>query len=180
MRFRLPPLLLLALGSVILTKADEPAAEYAALCASCHGPALEGGKGPSLLGTLHHGDEAPDLARSITVGFPATGMPAIGNALAPANVTALVVYLREQRSQRVVPCPAAHLDQQLIRHSQRHDYRIEAIVEDGLQIPWSFDWLPDGRILLTERAGRLRVIKDGKLLSAPIAGVPEVIERGEG
>lgn len=181
MRFCLRLLLSLALGSAISADADEPAAAlYAALCANCHGAALEGGKGPALLGRLHHGDEAPGLARSITAGFPTTGMPAMGNALSAADVTALVVYLREQRSQRVVPGPAEPLDQQLVRHSKEHDYRIEAVVQEGLQVPWSFDWLPDGRILLTERAGRLRVIKDGKLLPAPVAGIPEVIERGEG
>jgi len=39
-------------------------------------------------------------------------------------------------------------------------------------VPWSFDFLPDGRILLTERAGRLRVIENGKLRPEPIADIP--------
>lgn len=180
MRLLFQHLTLLALGSTLLVQAEDANDAYARLCASCHGAALEGGKGPSLRGPLKHGDDAAALAHAITAGFPLTGMPATGDALTPDNVTALVVYLREQRHNQVIPGPAAALDQQLIRHSEKHDYRIEALVQDGLQVPWSFDWLPDGRILLTERIGRLRVIKDGKLLPEPIAGIPEVIERGEG
>lgn len=44
----------------------------------------------------------------------------------------------------------------------------------GLQNPWSLQFLPDGAILITERAGQLRVFRDGALVEAPVAGVPEV------
>jgi aldose sugar dehydrogenase len=47
-------------------------------------------------------------------------------------------------------------------------------VATGLDHPWSLAFLPDGGILVTERAGRLRLIKDGQLQAEPIAGVPEV------
>ena len=180
MGFAIRHLTFLALAGVIPAPAEEPQNIYTQLCASCHGTNLEGGKGPALLGFLQHGDEASALAHAIKAGFPLTGMPAFGGQLADADVTALVVHLLEARAHRVVPGPADPLDQQLIRHSEKHDFRIEAFVQDGLQVPWSFDWLPDGRILLTERIGRLRVIQDGKLLPEPIAGIPEVIERGEG
>jgi aldose sugar dehydrogenase len=51
-------------------------------------------------------------------------------------------------------------------------YRIETVAA-GLEHPWSIAFLPDGRMLVTERAGRLRIIADGKLLAAPVGGVPE-------
>jgi glucose/arabinose dehydrogenase len=47
-------------------------------------------------------------------------------------------------------------------------------VAGGLDHPYSIAFLPDGSMLVTERAGRLRTIKDGKLVSTPIAGVPPV------
>jgi len=47
-------------------------------------------------------------------------------------------------------------------------------VAKGLDHPWSLAFLPDGGILVTERAGRLRLIKDGQLVAEPIAGVPPV------
>jgi glucose/arabinose dehydrogenase len=47
-------------------------------------------------------------------------------------------------------------------------------VADGLANPWSLAWLPNGDLLITERAGRLRVLRGGVLDPEPIAGVPEV------
>ena len=47
-------------------------------------------------------------------------------------------------------------------------------VADGLENPWSLAFLPDGNMLVTERAGRLRVIRNGVLDPTPIAGAPDV------
>lgn len=49
----------------------------------------------------------------------------------------------------------------------------------GLSHPWSLAFLPDGRMLVTERPGRLRLIADGAV-SAPLAGVPAVYTEGQG
>lgn len=49
-----------------------------------------------------------------------------------------------------------------------------SVVADGLTYPWGFAFLPDGRVLVTERLGTLRVIRDGVLDPTPLAGVPEV------
>ena len=58
-------------------------------------------------------------------------------------------------------------------------WRAEVVV-GGLDHPWSIDWLPDGSALVTERAGRLRLIRDGKLDPEPIAGLPPVLAFGQG
>jgi len=55
-----------------------------------------------------------------------------------------------------------------------------SVVLDGLDHPWSMTWLPDGRMLITERSGNLLVAKDGKLLPKPVAGLPKVTEHGQG
>jgi glucose/arabinose dehydrogenase len=48
------------------------------------------------------------------------------------------------------------------------------VLTKDLQSPWSLVFLPDGDLLLTERPGRLRVIRDGKLDPTPIAGLPAI------
>ncbi len=60
------------------------------------------------------------------------------------------------------------------------NYR-QVMVAEGLEHPWSIAWLPDSTVLVTERPGRLRMIRDGRLVAEPVAGVPPVLvapERG--
>lgn len=57
--------------------------------------------------------------------------------------------------------------------------RVETVAE-GLVSPWGIAMLPDGRMLVTEKAGRLRLVaRDGKL-SDPLTGVPDVDARSQG
>lgn len=50
----------------------------------------------------------------------------------------------------------------------------------GLEHPWGLAFLPDGRALVTERAGRLRIMEADGSLGEPVGGVPEVVARGQG
>ena len=63
--------------------------------------------------------------------------------------------------------------------SAHHSYRVVTVAE-GLEIPWSITFLPDGDMLVTERPGRLRIIRDGVLLPDSVPGVPEVHAEGQG
>ncbi len=74
--------------------------------------------------------------------------------------------------------PAA-LNAQEEFQSVYHDFRVVTVV-DGLEHPWSMAWLPNGDMLVTERPGRLRVVRDGMLMTDPISGVPEVRAQGQG
>ena len=53
------------------------------------------------------------------------------------------------------------------------------IVRD-LEHPWAMTFLPDGRMLVTERPGRMRIIEPNGKMSEPLAGVPRVHARGQG
>lgn len=53
-------------------------------------------------------------------------------------------------------------------------------VATGLEHPWGLAFLPDGRMLVTERPGRLRIVGADGTLPAPVKGIPEVYETGQG
>lgn len=57
--------------------------------------------------------------------------------------------------------------------------RLDTIAE-GLVNPWSMAFLPDGRILIAERPGRLRLFADGELKDTPVQGLPEIWAHGQG
>jgi glucose/arabinose dehydrogenase len=64
--------------------------------------------------------------------------------------------------------------------SEKHSFNVVTLVE-GLQNPWSIAWLPDGRMLVTERAGRVRIVgKDFRLDPQVVEGLPEIFVRGQG
>ncbi|MBC7182419.1 MAG: PQQ-dependent sugar dehydrogenase, partial [Marinobacter sp.] len=63
--------------------------------------------------------------------------------------------------------------------SEKTDFRLETVAQN-LEHPWSLAFLPDESVLVTERAGRLRMIRDGKLLDEPIAGLPDLVVSGQG
>lgn len=59
-----------------------------------------------------------------------------------------------------------------------NDYTAELIVE-GIALPWSMAWLPNGDMLVTERTGKLHLIRDNEIVSE-ISGLPEIYARGQG
>jgi len=64
--------------------------------------------------------------------------------------------------------------------TQEHAFRVVKVVE-GLEHPWGLAFLPDGRMLVTERPGRLRVVgRDGKLDPQAISGLPQITVHGQG
>ncbi len=71
----------------------------------------------------------------------------------------------------------------LVTSAQAAGYRVETVAS-GLEHPWSLAFLPGGRMLVTERPGRLRVIEPGpdgrpQLRGEPVANVPAVLARGQ-
>ncbi|MDP2136491.1 MAG: PQQ-dependent sugar dehydrogenase [Candidatus Didemnitutus sp.] len=151
---------------------------YRDSCADCHGRNLQGGLAPSLLdGKWTHGSTDEDLARIIRDGVP-DAMDGFKGEMSEAEIRAMVVYIREHRAgftttRQTKPLPAG------VVASEEHEFRLE-IVADGLSTPWAIDFLPDGRMLVTEKPGRLRVIENGRLQPEPVHGIPAVRDAGQG
>jgi aldose sugar dehydrogenase len=66
-----------------------------------------------------------------------------------------------------------------IERSRHHEFQLVSVAE-GLANPWAMAFLPGGDMLVTERAGRLRVVRDGVLDPTPVSGVPPVWANGQG
>jgi glucose/arabinose dehydrogenase len=147
-------------------------------CAGCHGTgAAGGGRAPNLFAQqllAHRTDER--LHRAILEGVSGTEMPAFKELLSDNDSWRIVAYLRSQSAAlggRPPYVPDPH--NQIVR-SQKQSFRIE-VVTRGLETPWGLAFLPDGRLLVTERPGRLRIVEKGKLLPEPVKGTPKVWER---
>lgn len=70
--------------------------------------------------------------------------------------------------------------QNAVFQSRDHEFRLVTVTED-LEHPWGLAFLPDGRKLVTERPGRLRILEaDGSLQPDPVPGAPEVVASGQG
>jgi glucose/arabinose dehydrogenase/galactose mutarotase-like enzyme len=150
-------------------------------CESCHGFAFTGARAKSLWGgEWQYAESEAGISRVIADGIPGTEMPGFGDVLEDARIdslASLIVRLLKDypREMTAIAQEASHARP---RQSYRETFRLESVAE-GLEIPWSFAFLPDNRIVLTERDGRLRLVDDGKL-SEPIHGTPGVRARQDG
>jgi glucose/arabinose dehydrogenase len=74
---------------------------------------------------------------------------------------------------------SAAVGQSPVQRSALHDYRVVTVAE-GLVNPWSIAFLPGGDMLVTERPGRLRIIRNGQLVAEPVQGLPRIRVGGQG
>jgi glucose/arabinose dehydrogenase len=85
--------------------------------------------------------------------------------------------MRHALALLMLACPAVLAAQEF--SSERGPIRVVTVAR-GLEHPWGLAFLPDGRMLVTERPGRLRIVARDGTLSAPLAGVPRVETGGQG
>ena len=156
---------------------------YKLHCASCHGEDLAGGLGGSLVeGDWKHIGPGRSFADYVVNGNPEMGMPAFGDALDLKQLRALEIYITEKRhqagrAQRLPPPPDGEVHQ-----SGGHRFTLETLLDedDGLDHPWALTFLPDGRGLFTERAGRLFLLT-GKHERTEIKNLPgDIWQHGQG
>jgi glucose/arabinose dehydrogenase len=153
---------------------------FTEICAGCHGTTIAGGRAPSLFDDQWtRGADDESIARNIENGVAATEMPPFRGALTEQQIWQLVAYIRTQAANlKGRPQYVADPDGQVIK-SEKQTFKIE-IVTRNIETPWGLAFLPDGRLLITERPGRLRIVDKGRLLPESVKGLPKVWEKQDG
>jgi glucose/arabinose dehydrogenase len=91
----------------------------------------------------------------------------------------MIAVARAQQPEIGIPVPPLGAGPFVFDTAEQHKIRV-TVVARGLSHPWAIAFLPDGNMLVTERPGRLRVIRKGAVDPTPIAGVPPVRTDGNG
>lgn len=147
---------------------------YSTYCSGCHGADLSGGRAPSLFReSLLREKSDMVLAQTIRKGMSDAGMPAFENVLSDAEVAQVLVFIRNESAVFVARPVFVPSPDNFIVKSEKQDFLIEVLAR-GLDVPWGLTFLDDGRLLITERSGKLRVFRDGKLDPLPVVGTPTV------
>jgi len=176
---KIPPRKLAApVPALLQTRAHEI---YSTTCSGCHGVTAEpGARGPSLFaqGFLDGRSDA-QIVSAITDGVPGTAMPSFKTLLFPDEISQMPAYLRIRggivnRHVGAVP----DIDGKQFQ-TQKANFKAETLVR-GLDQPWGLAFLPDGRAIFTERAGRLRFMDKNGTISEPVKGTPSVFVRQDG
>jgi glucose/arabinose dehydrogenase len=99
--------------------------------------------------------------------------------LAALSLLSLLVVGQANGQSIGIPVPPLGEGPWIFDTAEQHKIRV-SVVARGFSHPWAIAFLPDSGMLVTERPGRLRIIRDGVLDSHPISGVPEVRTDGNG
>ena len=118
------------------------------------------------------GNKEDDMGMRISIApwIRGLGSAAVGVAIAACS----------SPMANTAPSPAEASPAQVASASSAAQGFRQTTVVEGLERPWGMAWLPDGAMLITEKAGQLRIVRDGKLDPTAIAGVPEVMSANQG
>jgi glucose/arabinose dehydrogenase len=144
---------------------------YQNFCAGCHGVNLERF---ALKPWME--EEGIQLAfESIKFGLEDLGMPAFEKTFSDTEIEGLAKYIKNEVPKDNLK-PAITIEG--IVTSEEYKFAIDTVVT-GLIVPWGLAFLPNGDLLISERAGTLHRFSDGQL-SAPIEGLPPIMAVGQG
>jgi len=154
---------------------------YNTTCAACHGTSA--GAGPSahaLFSNDYLGSHTDaQIVQALTDGVPGTANHKFTTLFFPDEIAQMPALIRIRAgivNRKVGPVPDITGK---VFNSQKASFKVEPLVK-GLNQPWGMAFLPDGRMVFTERSGQLRFMDKNGNASAPVKGTPAVFERQDG
>lgn len=146
---------------------------YKNYCAGCHGVSLE-----RFAIKPWMDEEGINLAfESIKFGIVDIGMPAFEQTFTDDEIEQLAIFVKEEIPRDRSKLKPAFTTDGVIS-SEAHSFVIDTVVS-GLSVPWGLAFLPNGDLLISERAGTLHRYSNG-FLSDPIEGLPPIMAIGQG
>src|SRR4051812_20762638 len=132
----------------------------------------------ALIGALAAGVCVAATVTHAQRGTPDAVAPGGGRGQAPAGAPAGRGAGRAPTAPPPINWPSPPLPDGPIVMDTAIQHQIRLVITKGLNQPWSMAFLPDGAILVTERGGRLRIVRNGVLDPTPVAGLPQVQAAG--
>lgn len=145
---------------------------YLNYCAGCHGENLEKFDKSDWM----YGDSDEAAIKSIKYGREDIGMPAFAEAFSDQEIKELASYVRAGLPKEEKAFKKAYTAERIVK-SKKQNFIIDTIVT-GLEVPWGMEFLPGGDMLISERAGILYRLSNGKL--SVITGLPDIMAKGQG
>jgi glucose/arabinose dehydrogenase len=149
------------------------AMNYKTYCAGCHGANLEKFAAKKWMDE----EGTASAANSIRNGIENIGMPSFRKTFTDVEIEELAGYVKKG-----IPEDKSKLQPSVtpggVIQSEAQRFVVDTVIS-GLQVPWGMAFLPNGDMLISERAGTMHIFSNGKL-SAPLEGVPPVMATGQG
>ena len=153
---------------------------FTSVCSACHGNNLDGGSARSLFTTAFlDANSDAQIVDAITNGPAGVSNHGFKTMFSPEEIAQLPAYLRIRGgilNRHIGPVPdisGKDFD------SEKAKFKVETLVK-GLDQPWGMAFLPDGQMIFTERAGRLRFLSKSGKLSEAVKNTPTVFVRQDG
>ena len=154
---------------------------YNTACAACHGTSAQPGPNARALFSPDFLNSRTDaqIVQVLTDGLPATPNHSFKTVFFADEIAQMPALLRIRGgivNRRVGP--AGDIDGKTFQ-SQKANFKAEVLAK-GFDQPWGMAFMPDGRLIFTERAGRIRFLNKDGSVSEPVKGTPSVFVRQDG
>lgn len=146
---------------------------YLQHCATCHGENLERFAARQWV----YGNSVKAVSSTIKNGRPPIGMPAYKDAMTDAQIEEMAKYMIAEVAKVPENEPSPYKIKDVVQ-SAGFSFILEEVVGENLTIPWGLAFLPNGDMLVTEKAGALYQVSKGKMTK--IEGLPKITVKGQG